>query len=159
MRTFTNKYVSELSLRKPQPTSLGRATSFNLTTVKSFFSNLKAAHKKYEPLPAEKINNLDESGLTTIQDPLNVYAKKRQKQVYYLCWMRTAGYHYNCNICAEKPHSTFHDFPRLHFKDRMIKVAPLGSLGCANPSRWSNDNNFQHFFSSFWRKYGASYFG
>ncbi len=149
IRTFTKKYGSEISLRKPQPTSLNRATSFNPTNVKLFFSNLETSHQMYGPFPPEKIYNMDESGLTTVQDPPKIYDKKGQKQVGsitsaergQLVTIITA-------ISALGNHiPPFMIFPRVNFKDWMIKGAPPGTVGCTNPSGWSNDDIFYQFCS------------
>jgi hypothetical protein len=36
-------------------------------------------------------------------------------------------------------------FPRVHFKKFMLKVAPVGSKGGANPSVWSNEQVLMEF--------------
>jgi hypothetical protein len=50
-----------LSIRRPQATSLGRATGFNQFTVSQFFQKLDEVMKKYNFGP-ENIYNVDETG-------------------------------------------------------------------------------------------------
>lgn len=40
-------------------------------------------------------------------------------------------------------------FPRVHFKDHMLKGAPPGSVGAAAPSGWSNETIFLQFMTHF----------
>lgn len=40
-------------------------------------------------------------------------------------------------------------FPRVNFKDHMLKGAPPGSIGAAAQSGWSNENIFYQYFEHF----------
>ena len=60
---FTPRH--NLSVRSPEPTSLGRASAFNKFTVKEFFNNLAKALNEYK-FTAQQIFNVDETGLTTV---------------------------------------------------------------------------------------------
>ncbi|XP_054259709.1 uncharacterized protein LOC128984415 [Macrosteles quadrilineatus] len=47
-------------------------------------------------------------------------------------------------------------FPRVNYRDHMIKGAPVGSIGGANPSGWSNEELFVQFLLHFIKHSGAS---
>jgi hypothetical protein len=40
-------------------------------------------------------------------------------------------------------------FPRVHYKEFMLKGAPVESKGDANPSGWSNERLFMEFLDHF----------
>lgn len=69
-----------LSIRSAEATSLGRAMGFNKAVVQKFFNNLKQVFEKLK-FWSDKIYNVDETALTTVQETGKVIAMKGQKQV------------------------------------------------------------------------------
>lgn len=74
MKHFRSRHP-DLRLKKPEPCSLSRTTSFTKSIVKFFYNNLKEVfEKRHELGNGLRIFNLDETGLSTVQTPQKVLA-------------------------------------------------------------------------------------
>ncbi|KAK9679889.1 CENP-B N-terminal DNA-binding domain [Popillia japonica] len=71
---------NDLSLRKPENTSLARGIGFNQAKVKDFFDNYLKLHKKFSFTP-ERIYNLDETGVQTVLKPPKIVAPKGKNKL------------------------------------------------------------------------------
>jgi len=77
--SFMKRHETDIAIRTPEATSVQHMTNFNKFTVNSFFNNLENALKRgFGP---ESIWNIDETGVTTVQRPCRVIARKGAKQV------------------------------------------------------------------------------
>ncbi|XP_028172047.1 uncharacterized protein LOC114361250 [Ostrinia furnacalis] len=140
----------ELSVRAAQATSLSRATSFNKTNVDVFYDNLSIVMDRYNFEPQD-IYNIDETGITTVQKPDRVIARRGSRQVGSLTsaergTLVTVTFAVNAIGNVFPP---FFVFPRVRYQDHFVRDGPIGSTGTANPSGWMQDESFLRFLEHF----------
>lgn len=135
LRTFRKRHQKLLSLRKPEATSLARSTAFNKANVAIVFTNFKKTLEKIPGITPFQIWNCDETGISTVHVPPKILATKGLKQVGSM----TSGERGTnvTMIAAINAGGGFIPpmliFPRVNFRDHMLKGAPPGSIGGAAP--------------------------
>lgn len=140
----------ELVIRAPEPTSLGRAVGFNKPSVEKFFELYKSELDKNE-FSADRVFNMDESGLTVVHKPKKVLAHRGQKQVGKI----TSGEKGETMtiICAVSASGTYVPpmliYKRKRMSDLLLKGSPSGSIGACSTNGWVDSKLFVKWLNHF----------
>ena len=115
-----------------------------------FFENLHNVLERHH-FCASDIYNIDETGVTTVQRPTKVVAGRGTKQVGKMTSAERGSLVTMC--CAVNATGSalppFFVFPRVYFRDTMLKGALAGSTCTAHPSAWMTADTFLDFMKYF----------
>ena len=136
--SFIKKY--NISYRTPETTSLAISTAFNRYTVNKFFDNLASVMDRYKFTP-NRIFNVDEAGVTTVQSPKQVLAAKGTKQIGSIT-SRERGELVTLVCCISATGNSISPafiFPRIKYKNHFVHDGLTGSIGTSNKLGWINE--------------------
>ncbi|CAH1965368.1 unnamed protein product [Acanthoscelides obtectus] len=135
-----------LSVRKPTGTSFARARGFNKETVDNFFTLLEKTYENHS-FPANRVSNVDETGLTVVQKKVaEVVGRKGKKQIASLTSLVTLITCMNAGGDFVPPMLIF---PKKNMNVQLMKGTPPGSISAVHPSGWVQAALFAQWFKHF----------
>jgi len=148
-RGFLSRYA-ELSLRKPEATSMSRLTGFNKVQVTRFFDLLKCEISKLK-VTSKQVFNIDETGITTVQVPGRILARKGSKQVGRVVSAERGTT--TTVVCAMSASGTYVPpmflFKRKNMNNRLMNNCTPGAIGLPSPTGWIDTNLFVRYLQHF----------
>lgn len=141
---------NNISVRKPEATSINRVTAFNKTEVQQFYKLLEELMEKYKFIP-KNIYNCDETGISTVQDPGKVLAAKGQKRVGSITsWERGKNITLLCTMSAAGGYvPPMFIFPRKRMTPTLEKDGPAGAIYKCSDNGWINEELFLEWLKHF----------
>ena len=157
LQVFMSRHP-ELSLRQPEAISAARAHGFNRQSVNRFFDLLTALAEEHN-FPPDKIYNVDETGMTTVQTrPSKSIALRGKRQVGALT-SAERGTLVTTEICMSATGSfvpPMFVWPRVRMKPELMDECPPGSISECHNSGWMQTNIFTIWFQHFVKVSGAT---
>ncbi|XP_074030793.1 tigger transposable element-derived protein 6 isoform X2 [Leptinotarsa decemlineata] len=132
-----------ISIRKPEATSINRIIAFNKTKISLFFELLGQLMEKHRFVP-KNIYNSDEMGISTVQIPGKILATKEQKRVGSITsWERGKNITLICAMTSAGGYiPPMFIFPRKRLTPLLEKDGPAGALYKCSDNGWINENLF-----------------
>ncbi|KAL8585211.1 hypothetical protein ACOMHN_013226 [Nucella lapillus] len=142
----------ELSLRSPEPTSIGRMKGFNRKDVGEFFDKYYKLIEEHG-FTADKIYNMDETGHSTVQTPSKVISTKGKRQVGAATsaerGTNTTGVY--CDSATGHFIPPMLIFKRKRLADSLTIGAPNGTVFACTDSGWIDSDVFLQWLHHFIR--------
>ncbi|XP_036341977.1 uncharacterized protein LOC118751305 [Rhagoletis pomonella] len=133
----------EISLRKPENTSISRIFGFSNQAVSLFFSNLKKVYELHH-FPSERIYNIDETGISTVLDSPKVIAEKGKRTVSQAASAERGSLVTMVGIVnASGNHiPPIYVFPRKRMNPNFLNGSVPGSIALLANNGWMNSELF-----------------
>lgn len=141
----------KLSIRKPMGTSFARARGFNKEEVDKFFDLVDDVFKKHN-YPANRVFNVDETGLSVVQSKVpHVVGLKGKRQIGSLTSAERGSLVtiVPCMSAGGEFVPPLVIFPRKNMNEQLLKGAPPGTIASCHPSGWIQTNIFTKWFRHF----------
>lgn len=146
-----------IALRKPEPTSINRITAFCKEEVSIFFNNLAQLQEKFN-FKSHRIFNTDETGISTVQTPGKILARKGLKQVgFATSWERGRNITVVCAFSATGIYvPPMFIYARKRMNPQLQKNGPAGALYTCSDKGWITEELFVQYLSHFQKFVKAS---
>ena len=139
-----------ISLRRPEGVSLSRAVGFNKEQVGRFFNCLRSVLTE-QSFCGSRIWNMDETGVSCVQKPTKILAKKGKRGVGKIT-SAERGKNVTA-ICAFNAIGTYLPpmliFPRKRWDPNLMRGAPPESIGSCTENGWTDDEQFIKWLTHF----------